>query len=475
MKRLLALATIMVWQILSGAESVAQQRPGDTDSIGTRTTTAKKARTTNKAAARPGTVKPASYVQGEVINEPSVIDGGCSSCENGGLVTGGSCDGNCGSGCDSGVGCGGCCDIGGTGGLCYQNFGRVYISLPAHGWVHAEGLNWYQKGMSLPVLVRQGSATGSILFGGQNDYLSAANSGFRIRFGTWLGTAPRLGVEGEYVGLSNLTDSFSNTTTAGKVIPFNNVTTGVVSTISHGRVSAQMESQLSGAAVRFRRQLCCNTGCGYSDWTCQTVPVSSRLDLTAGYRYWQLDEQFTFSQGINPSNTAANTFFNTTDIFKTKNQFNGAELGAVWQGRRGWWSLDTLMRVGFGNVKQIVTISGSSVLGTAPTTVPNSGLLALSSNRGTHVRDVFTMVPEFGVTLGYQVTRRLRATLGYSAIYWGNVVRPGDQIDLDLNPNLFPSVANPNPTTTGLQRPQFQFVQTDYWIQGLSFGGEFRW
>jgi hypothetical protein len=277
-------------------------------------------------------------------------------------------------------------------------------------------------------------------------------------------------VEGEYTGLSRKSESFSDSTTANKVVPFNDITTGQVRTISHPNASALLENQLEGAAVRFRRQLCCNTGCGFSEWTCQTVPVSTRVDLTAGYRYWQLDEQVSFSQG-----TSTAPFFNTTDVFKTSNLFNGAELGVVWQGRRGWWSLDTLMRVAFGNVQQNVTISGSSRLGTAPTVVPNSGLLALSSNRGSYSRDVFTMVPEFGATLGYQVTRRLRATIGYSAIYWGNVVRPGDQVSLDINPALFPSVNNPNPTATGLQRPQFQFVQTDYWVQGLSFGGEFRW
>jgi Putative beta barrel porin-7 (BBP7) len=471
-KRLFALVAIVVCQVLSGAESYGQQRPGNsgvTSASSTRSGAVKKQKVSASAiksnsAKKSGVVRPASFAQGgEVIDQPSVMDAECTSCAGGESGCDGSCDGGCDAGCGS-------CSVGGTGGLCYENYGRVYISLPAHGWVHAEGLNWYQKGMHIPVLVRQTNATGPILFGGNNDFLSGSTGGFRIRFGTWLGSIPRLGVEGEYVGLGKKTDSFSDTTTANKVVPFNDITTGQVRTLSHPNSAALLENQLYGAAVRFRRQLCCNTGCGFSEWTCQTVPVSTRVDLTAGYRYWQLDEQVTFSQG-----TSTAPFFNTEDVFKTSNLFNGAELGVVWQGRRGWWSLDTLMRVAFGNVQQTVTINGSSRLGTAPTTVPNSGLLALSSNRGTYTRDVFTMVPEFGATLGYQVTRRLRATIGYSAIYWGNVVRPGDQISLDINPALFPSVNNPNPTATGLQRPQFQFVQTDYWVQGLSFGGEFRW
>lgn len=70
------------------------------------------------------------------------------------------------------------------------------------------------------------------------------------------------------------------------------------------------------------------------------------------------------------------------------------------------------------------------------------------------------------------MTRRLRATAGYSLIYMGNVVRPGDQVDLDVNPNLLPPE---NVPFSGPLRPQFNFVETDYWVQGLSFGGEFRW
>jgi hypothetical protein len=165
--------------------------------------------------------------------------------------------------------------------------------------------------------------------------------------------------------------------------------------------------------------------------------------------------------------------FAITDRFRTTNQFNGAELGVVWQGRRGWWSMDYLMRVGVGNVHQTVTIGGNSTITENGTTNNyNSGFFAQRTNSGTYERDRFTMIPEFGATLGYQLTKRLRATVGYSAVYWGNVVRPGDQIDLVVNPNLFPPENTP---FTGAQRPQFQFVQTDYWVHGLSYGAEFRW
>jgi hypothetical protein len=52
------------------------------------------------------------------------------------------------------------------------------------------------------------------------------------------------------------------------------------------------------------------------------------------------------------------------------------------------------------------------------------------------------------------------------------VVRPGGQIDLDVNPDLLPPEAVP---FTGAARPQFVFHETDYWAQGISAGLDYRW
>ena len=149
-------------------------------------------------------------------------------------------------------------------------------------------------------------------------------------------------------------------------------------------------------------------------------PVSTRLDLTAGYRYWQLTEgiqireQLTTLTSTTNQNAIGN--FDIVDRFRTRNQFNGAELGAVWQGRRGWWSMDALMRVGIGNVFQTVMIDGSTAITeNNQTTNHNSGFLTQRTNIGTFERDRFTMIPELGMTVGYQMTRRLRATVGYQS------------------------------------------------------------
>jgi Putative beta barrel porin-7 (BBP7) len=395
-----------------------------------------------------------------------------------------------GTGCDS-------CSVGGELGYCdHCNApNRFCICFPSHGWVHAEYLLWYQQGMTVPALATTSpigtlranagiiGPNSTILYGNSNSILSDERSGGRIRFGWWLDRFPGLGIEGEYLGLAQGSETFSRTSAAGGTIlarPFTNIVTGQADAelvsfpgVVGGTIGSETTSSLTGAAFRFRKQFCCSSGCGYSEFCCQTIPVSSRLDGTLGYRFWELKESIRIREQLTATNPAGT--FDISDVFETRNQFNGGEVGFIWQGRRGWWTLDALMRVGIGNVNQTVTISGGTTRtqnGAAVLPNFNTGFLAGQNNIGTYDRNQFTMVPEFGLTAGYQLTRRLRATVGYSLIYWGNVVRPGDQIDTDVNPNLVqPQLAAAN----GALRPQFQFREADYWVQGLNFGGEFRW
>ena len=99
----------------------------------------------------------------------------------------------------------------------------------------------------------------------------------------------------------------------------------------------------------------------------------------------------------------------------------------------------------------------------APVTSPG-GFLAQASNSGQYQRNQFTMVPELGINVGFDLTPRLRLVGGYSLIYWSAVARTGDQIDLNLT----------FPTVTGIRSPEFRFAMTDYWAQGLNLGIDFR-
>lgn len=199
----------------------------------------------------------------------------------------------------------------------------------------------------------------------------------------------------------------------------------------------------------------------------------SRLDLVAGYRYLRLEEGLTISEDFISSDPLAPVAFQIRDEFDTENRFHGGEIGLLWQARRCRWSLDLLGKVALGNTEQSVSIDGrtTTVLDGIATTNPG-GLLALRSNSGRFEQDEFAVVPEVGITLGYQVVQNLRATFGYTFLYWSNVARPGEQIDLAVNPNLLPPVNEP---VVGEQRPAFAFRETGYWAQGLDFGVEYCW
>ena len=116
-----------------------------------------------------------------------------------------------------------------------------------------------------------------------------------------------------------------------------------------------------------------------------------------------------------------------------------------------------------GNTNSRVSISGNTTA-TQPTLAPvnsSGGLLAQASNIGQYDQNRFTMLPELGVNLGFDLTRRLRLIGGYSLLYWGGAARSGDQIDLNLVPSEFPPPQN----AAAGRFPQFRFAATDYWAK----------
>jgi Putative beta barrel porin-7 (BBP7) len=110
-------------------------------------------------------------------------------------------------------------------------------------------------------------------------------------------------------------------------------------------------------------------------------------------------------------------------------------------------------------------ISGNTQItpGVGPVTNDPQGLLARQTNSGTYTRDAFTIIPEANFTLGYQINS-WTFSAGYSFMYWKDVAWAGDQIDTRVN------LSNP---LVGDPLPEFRFRNTDYWLQGLSFGAEY--
>lgn len=360
--------------------------------------------------------------------------------------------------------------------------GRMRDFLGNRLWFQGEALLWWTRGGETPPLLTTspastsqpnagvlGQANTSILFGDQplNNNLHA---GGRLSFGVWLDQYEQSGLEFSYLILGQNTQAYSNQSMGNPILarPFYNVTTGAQDAVLiaypnafNGTFNALSVENFEGAEALWRRAL--------------VRGGDGRTDLLLGYRYQRLTDGLTVGDSITTSGTSsvppAGTTINTTDLFHTRNNFNGGELGFAMQCRHERWTVDTTLKMGIGATETNVLINGwtSVITGGTTTARYNGGLLALASNMGTHDSWQFSTLPEIDLTLGYDLTPRLKATLGYSLLYWSGVARPGDQIDLNVNPKEIPP-----PTTTAGERPEFVLHTSDFWAQGLNLGLEYR-
>lgn len=366
-------------------------------------------------------------------------------------------------------------------------------------WIRAEYLYWRTSGMNLPPLVTT-SPTGTaradagvlgepgttILFGGgtvNGDW----RSGGRIRLGVWLDPRYVWGLEAEYFQLQDESTSFAATSPGSPILarPFFDVLNAQDSaelvaypdTLS-GTVLADATTGFHSAGLRGLYRICghdaCQGGpCGHGG-CCQPQPAGCayRVDFLLGYRYLRLDDNLTITEDLESLDPANPGSFVVNDAFDTENRFNGLELGTQWTMQRARWSLEVLTKMAIGVNLQKVNIAGSTAITEDGATVTSTGgLLAQRSNIGSYSQDEFSVVPELGLNLGYNLTPRLRAIVGYSLIYFPNVVRAGDQVDLDVNTNFLPPEADP---FSGPMRPVFAFDTTDFWAHGFNVGLDYR-
>ena len=364
-------------------------------------------------------------------------------------------------------------------------------------FVRAEYLLWATSGLDLPPLVTTsangtaraaagvlGQPTTTVLFGDSSIH-DEMRSGAKITFGTWLGAQRGLGVEGDYFGLSDERTDFTRSSTGSPIIarPFFNMVTALESAeliafpnLISGTVDIDVVTRLQGAGARLVIPLCSGDGCGpayLGQGRRGDIYEAFRYNLLAGYRFARLDDRLDIREDLTSLNPQNPGTFQLLDRFQTENQFHGADLGMSLQTRRGPWTLEGLVKVGIGNNRGTVRIDGATDITQGGITDRHSGgLLAQRTNIGNRSQDQFAMLPELGATVGLNLNSNWRITCGYTLLYWSRVLRAGDQIDLDLNPNLLPPEANP---FTGPLRPRFEYHYTDFWAQGLNLGLEGRW
>ncbi|MBX9583103.1 MAG: BBP7 family outer membrane beta-barrel protein, partial [Gemmataceae bacterium] len=353
-----------------------------------------------------------------------------------------------------------------------------------------EYLLWFVNPQQIPALVTTSTTPGGLGFLGQpgtqtllgpGEFGDALRNGFRVRGGYWFQECGSGGVDGSFFFLGRQTErrSFDGNAIPTLTRPFFAPNDGgmefgeIVSLpgFAQGRLDIEANSYLWGFDANLRHALC--KRCDF------------RQEVFAGYRFLGLNEDLTINETItslagNPADPPGTRVF-VQDQFRTRNRFNGGQLGYAAERNWGRLSLDGRASVALGNTRQVLDIAGSQVVqrpGEAPQRFVG-GLLATGPNLGHFERDRFSVVPEATVNLGVWITPTFKAYVGYNFLYWSNVIRPGDQIDRVVDVTLIPNPpTDPTgrvPPFSGQFRPRPTFKEDNLSIHGLQFGVEWRW
>jgi hypothetical protein len=349
-------------------------------------------------------------------------------------------------------------------------------------YMEGEYLLWWIRNPHLPAIATAGLLTDpapavigqsgtSVVLGGTN-VDQEVFSGGRFTVGSWLGQADSLAVEGVFMFLGDRSNESStlvapglgNSPVLGR--PIINPVTGVetIEPIASpneqsGAIRYSYKTEFWGTETNFKTLLA--SGCWY------------RSEILAGFRFLDLQERLRIGQSESFAPAGSDLSAVINDSFETSNRFYGGQLGT--KTHVGWkcWTLDFTAKVALGGTAEITRIDGTTQLFSSMggSTVLPGGILAAPSNSGRFRSAAFSVVPETGVSLGWQITDHVKAHVGYNYLCWTSVARPGDQIDRMVNVSQLPTLSGPG-VLTGPAKPAVLFDRTTFWAQGVDIGFE---
>jgi len=359
--------------------------------------------------------------------------------------------------------------------LFYQN--RLRLS--------AEYLMWWTSGFHAPPLVTTGPGTSDGIIGqpgvttlaGDERVSPTFRSGARFGFDWMFSRCGVWGVDGHYffLGTNVSNETFTSNQDPSLARPFFNVNqhipfSEVVASpgLLTGLVNIHTSTALWGADINLKRRLFDG-----DNWT---------LGAFGGYRYLSLTEDLTITErafaapgaaatGLIPANFVSASAF---DTFHTTNQFNGGQVGMYFEGNVGRWVFTVRPSIAMGVTSSTLGIAGGETTNlTTGSTSASSGLLALNSNSGHYTKNTFAVVPEGTFNIGYNVSPHLRLFVGYNVLYWSSVLRPGAQVNPNLDINRIPGFPATAPAASVQPTPSLR--DQTFWAQGVNFGLMFRW
>jgi hypothetical protein len=193
--------------------------------------------------------------------------------------------------------------------------------------------------------------------------------------------------------------------------------------------------------------------------------IGEEFHWILGIRYFGMKENLSIESLSQVGGLRVGSF----DTFATKNQFVGGQFGGRWNWNIDRLSIDFLWKMAIGGMSQEVDINGGSnaALTSGARIERSGGLLALSSNIGEYQRTKLVVMRDATLNFSYAITSNVKLNLGYNLMWVSSVIRPGEQIDLGVNPKLLPfsGVAPSGPA-----RPSFQFNGEEFWMHGINVG-----
>ena len=307
-------------------------------------------------------------------------------------------------------------------------------------WISVDYLYYTTSGGDLPPLIRSSPGVplpantgvlgqpGTTLFGGGSDDFN--ESGIRIGGGWWFDDCHTRGIEIFYSGLPNASERVrfdsNNFPALGRPVMIAGTGAEAAMLIAHpsflsGNITVEQSSEFHHVEA-LRRDMQFQNSC-------------RRIDSLIGLRYASLEDSLLISQFSTYTAAQGQIIAGTTrdlfDRFEASNRFQGLVLGLDYTETLGVISLHARGTLGLGNNRTEVIIDGRTV-NNVPGDVPApfvGGLLAQSTNIGTHARNRFTVMPEafFGVSARFNHGWEIKA--GYQLIYLSIAAQAVNQVD----------------------------------------------
>jgi hypothetical protein len=366
--------------------------------------------------------------------------------------------------------------------------------VPSPLWMRAEYLHtWVQDSQPLPALVSRSpsgtareaagvlGAPGTDVLYGDQAFGGEAN-GVRGTFGLRLGHYFDRLADWEFeatlmwLGSTERPEGFSVDSVDEPVLarPFLDTSSGLQNAaligypgVVDGILSVDASSEVNSASLLMRRIV---------HWD-----DCLRLDLLAGYRYFNYSERLDMDQALfvyegSPVEQPTEVYGN--DRLGIDNRFDGCELGLVARYQRDAWQCELLGKLALGQVRQTRSAAGFTIIDPGDSGQPvveyAHGLLAAPDRSGRFSRGDVAVLPELNLTVRRYITPEFLLSFGYTLIFLNDAIRLGDHVDPridagDLDPRI-PLARAPGAIDAAASAPENR--ATGLCIQGFHLGLE---